>query len=473
MFGHACADSALFAEVLDSLAHGNSVSGVEVPIVTRGGDPLVGLIFLEPVALHGMDLHILTTIDITERQAAEKALQEHREQLTETVRARTSQLEEANQDLNSFRRLAEAAGQGIGMAGLDGSVRYMNPTLMGYLGIDSLGQALNDRFFDHYPSWAAEKMRTEVLPAVMEHGQWKGELALRSRLGGELPTLENFYLVSDSQGAPLFIAAVITDMSERKALERSLLQAKDRAEAASVAKSDFVASMSHELRTPLNAVIGFSQMLREEYFGPLNAKQAEYVHDILGSGEHLLSLINDILDLSKVEAGKMELVPSALAMADLVESCLVMIREKAHTHSIEVSLEIDDQVASMVTMVDQRMLKQIMFNLLSNATKFTPDGGHITVGVTLPSPDRWLVFVQDDGVGIDEKDQGRIFETFEQVKGGAADKTPGTGLGLSLTQRFVQAHGGQITVQSAGPGQGSRFTFWIPVVPVTVQQEGG
>ena len=227
-------------------------------------------------------------------------------------------------------------------------------------------------------------------------------------------------------------------------------------------KSEFLANMSHELRTPLNAVIGFSEVLLEKMFGEVNEKQEEYLRDILTSGRHLLSLINDILDLSKIEAGRMELLVSTFDLPGLLENALVMIRERATGHGITLALEVDEQVGELTA--DERKVKQVVFNLLSNAVKFTPDRGKVTLKAALADPEFAEIAVTDTGIGIAPEDQAQLFEEFRQVGSDYARKREGTGLGLALCKRFVELHGGRIWVQSA-PGQGSTFTFTLPVKP--------
>ena len=251
---------------------------------------------------------------------------------------------------------------------------------------------------------------------------------------------------------------------EKKVRERTVQyeEAKQTAELASKAKSEFLSSMSHELRTPLNAILGFSQVLQEKYFGELNQKQAEYVNNILESGQHLLSLINDILDLSKIEAGKMGLELSQVRIKDLLESSLVMIKEKALAHRISLNTEIAKELDNLLITADERKVKQIIFNLLSNAAKFTPDGGTISMS-GVKTEKELLISVTDTGIGIEKNEQEKIFGGFYQVASALSNKTPGTGLGLPLTRSMVEMHGGKLWVESEGLGKGSRFTFTLPL----------
>ncbi len=275
-------------------------------------------------------------------------------------------------------------------------------------------------------------------------------------------------LMKDSKGQSIGFRGIARDITERK-LAEALQQEKMAAEAANQAKSEFLASMSHELRTPMNAILGFSQVLQEQYFGELNEKQAEYVKDILESSKHLLSLINDILDLSKVEAGRTELQLSRVSIKDLLESSLIMIKEKALKHNISLDLHIPQGLSDFELRADERKLKQIMFNLLSNAAKFTPDGGAIAVEARKKGGGL-IISVSDTGIGIASEDQERIFEEFYQASGGILDKTPGTGLGLALAKKFVELHGGRIWVESDGIGKGSRFSFMLPIKPTDLEQ---
>jgi len=223
-------------------------------------------------------------------------------------------------------------------------------------------------------------------------------------------------------------------------------------------KSEFLANMSHELRTPLNAVIGFSEVLQERMFGDLNEKQADYVNDIHSSGRHLLALINDILDLSKIEAGRMDLDVSEFDLPAMLDTALTLVRERAQRHGIALSLETAPEVGTVRG--DERKLKQVTLNLLSNAVKFTPEGGSVRLGARMNGA-AIEVSVADTGVGIAPEDQALVFDEFRQVGNDAARKAEGTGLGLALARKFVELHGGTIRLESA-PGRGSTFTFTLP-----------
>jgi signal transduction histidine kinase len=269
---------------------------------------------------------------------------------------------------------------------------------------------------------------------------------------------------------------------------------REAAEEANRAKSEFLANMSHELRTPLNHIIGFTELIVDGHFGELTEAQAEFLRDVLASSRHLLSLINDILDLSKVEAGKLELILSDVQLQSLMESSVTLIKEKTLKHGIQISIDADEAPERILG--DERKLKQILYNLLSNAAKFTPDGGNIIVNVReinghvrpglrrgdsesvqvvedpphseytdLLEKKKCVEFsVVDSGIGIALEDQARIFKPFEQVENSTSRKFQGTGLGLSLTKELVELHGGKIYVESEGLGKGSTFSFIIPLV---------
>ncbi len=270
---------------------------------------------------------------------------------------------------------------------------------------------------------------------------------------------------------------LLSEITQRKQVEEALQRAKDAAEAANRAKSQFLASMSHELRTPLNAIIGFSEMLADQTFGDLNDRQLKYSNNILNSGRHLLQLINDILDLSKVEAGRLELTRSSFSLTRAMENSQLIVKTLACKKGI--TLDFDVAAAPPELFADEAKFKQIMYNLLSNAIKFTPDKGRVTVTATrwnhpnghgAPGSRSGLsgecleVTVADTGIGIHPRDHERIFAEFEQVDSSYGRQQQGTGLGLALTKRLIELHGGRIRVESEGiEGKGSRFTFLLPL----------
>ena len=241
-------------------------------------------------------------------------------------------------------------------------------------------------------------------------------------------------------------------------LFREIADKSAQLEAASRHKSEFLANMSHELRTPLNAIIGFSEVLVDRMFGELNEKQDEYLKDIFASGQHLLSLINDILDLSKIEAGRMELETTDFDLPSAIDNALILVRERATRRGITLGRTIDEQLGMLRG--DERKVKQVLLNLLSNALKFTPEGGRIDVSAHLQDGMAEIA-VTDTGVGIAPEDQEAVFEEFRQV-GTADKKVEGTGLGLALSRKFIELHGGRIWVKSQ-VGHGSTFTFTLPV----------
>ena len=287
---------------------------------------------------------------------------------------------------------------------------------------------------------------------LLREDQTIGSLSFNRKAPGEFPPEVIDVLKTFATQSALAI--------QNARLFREIADKSRQLEAASRHKSEFLANMSHELRTPLNAIIGFSEVLSEKMFGDVNDKQAEYLQDILESGRHLLSLINDILDLSKIEAGRMELEPAAFDLPSAIENALILVRERASRRGIRLGSTIDTRLGMISG--DERKVKQVLLNILSNALKFTPEGGRIDIDARLHA-DRAEVSVTDTGVGIAPGDQEAVFEEFRQV--GATDKkAEGTGLGLALSRRFIELHGGQISVQSE-IGHGSTFTFTLPVRP--------
>jgi len=246
--------------------------------------------------------------------------------------------------------------------------------------------------------------------------------------------------------------------AQLEASQRALASARDEALLANQHKSAFLANMSHELRTPLNAIIGFSEALLAKLFGDMSPKQTEYLQDIHASGQHLLALINDILDLSKIEAGKLELRASRVHLPTVIQNALVLVQERAAHRGVELLAELDPALDEIEA--DERKLKQVLINLLANAVKFTEAGGKVTVRAA-PGDGGVRVEVEDTGIGIAPEHHEVIFDEFRQVLDPAARKQEGTGLGLALVKRLVALHGGRTWVRSA-LGQGSTFGFTIP-----------
>ena len=309
---------------------------------------------------------------------------------------------------------------------------------------------LRDAPLDPYLSVLAEGgWRSLVAVPMLREGRIVGAMVVRRHTPGHVPQeicdlLETFA----SQSALALINAQLYRQLERQSAAL---------EVASQHKSEFLASMSHELRTPLNAIIGFSEVLLERMFGELNERQDDYLRDIWSSGKHLLELLNDILDLSKIEAGQMVLNRSEFAVRESLEYCLSMVRERALKQRILLSLEVDPEVGLLDA--DRLRFRQVVLNLLSNAVKFTPDGGRVDVRASIRDQDL-VVEVADTGPGVAAEDRQRIFDAFQQ---GARhpEQTEGTGLGLTLSKRILELHGGRIWVESEA-GKGSTFGFALP-----------
>ena len=306
--------------------------------------------------------------------------------------------------------------------------------------------------------------RSVLAVPVLRGGQIIGAMVVRRKTVGDFSDeiLEFIETFASQSALAVSNAQIFRELELKKA----------ELEVASQHKSDFLASMSHELRTPLNAVIGFSEVLLERMFGDLNERQAEYVGDILSSGKHLLELLNEILDLSKVEAGRMELEHSVFSVRAAIEQGVSLVRERAASHGISLAVEVDPSLELIES--DQLRFKQVLLNLLSNAVKFTVDGGNVVVRAAR-SDELLTVTVTDDGIGIPLEDQERIFESFQQGRRGPA-REEGTGLGLTLCRRIIALLGGEMWLQTE-VGVGSTFGFTIPIstgadAPVAGETDG-
>ncbi|OAI20120.1 hypothetical protein A1359_03675 [Methylomonas lenta] len=337
--------------------------------------------------------------------------------------------------------------------------------------VDLLTPASQNLFWREFPLFKAKGSVSDL------------EFEMVRRDGSTLPILLNATAIRDQDGHYLSSRTTLFDITDRKRAEEALRQAKEAAEESTRIKSKFLANMSHELRTPLNAIIGFSEVLKDGLLGDLSAEQQEYMSDIFGSGQHLLSLINDILDLSKIEAGKMTLDLEPLDMDLLLNNSLSIIKEKAAAHRIQLYSDLGSGLGNVT--VDARKAKQIVYNLLSNAVKFTPAGGSVslrackvghsdienwqTTEITclrMPLPineyqEFLQITVEDSGIGIAAEDAPRLFHAFSQLDSSLSRQSEGTGLGLLLVLKLAKLHGGSMALASK-PGQGSRFIVWLP-----------
>ncbi len=397
-------------------------------------------------------------------------------EIAERIRSEESSRESERR----YRTLVETARDVIWTINLEFRYTYVSPSVVDILGytaeeimamnpLDTVTPETRDRLLAiFHREMELEKetpgQRSEALIEEIEQYHRDGSIRI-------VEIAVSF--MRDADGRAIGILGISRDISERKQaaedLERALATAtrlRAEAEAANLAKSEFLANVSHELRTPLNAIIGFSELLIDKVFGELNGKQLRHLNHVLNSGHHLLQLINEILDLSKVESGKMELRPTKTHVRRLMENALLMVRETALEKRLTIALNVGNELSKTYLKLDQVKMKQIMFNLLSNAAKFTPAGGSIEIEAGIESQEL-KVSVRDTGIGIRSEDRERIFDSFQQVDSSYARLQPGTGLGLSLTRRLVELHGGSIWAESEGEGKGSTFTFVMPLVVET------
>ena len=365
-----------------------------------------------------------------------------------------------------FRGLLEAAPDPMVIVGGDGRIALVNSRaeqVFGYGRAELLGQPVEilvpERFhgahLGHRAAYGADPH-----PRPMGRDL---ELYARRRDGGEIPVEISLSPLETEEGT--LVTAAVRDISERKKLEQRRREADEAAMgealAASRLKSEFLANMSHELRTPLNAVTGFAQLLADGKAGPLTATQAEFVADILTSSRHLLRILNDVLDLAKIEAGRMVLRPRPVDPAELVAEVADTLRGLAGERRIAVALDLSPEVERLD--LDPDRLKQVLYNYLSNALKFTPEGGRVAVRLRPEGEGEFRVEVEDTGIGIRTEDLPRLFVEFQQLDSGHGKRYPGTGLGLALTRRIAEAQGGRVGVRSV-PGRGSVFTVVLPRV---------
>jgi PAS domain S-box-containing protein len=342
-----------------------------------------------------------------------------------------------------------------------------------YLGL-SPEQYIGKSVYDIAPVDLAEKYNKFDRDLLNNPGAQIYEASVVYADGTRHDVVINEATFTNAEGKVAGLIGVISDITNQLEAERQLLKALEEitvahfaAEEANRTKYAFLANMNHELLTPLNSVIGFSEVLQDQMFGPINEKQQEYVHNIFTSGKHLLSLIKDMFDLSKVESGKMKLELSAFLLRETVEASLMMLMEKALKSGVGLRMDLSPQ-ADVRIVADQRKLKQILFNLLSNAVKFTPAGGTVDVSAVRDG-DFIEITVADTGIGIREEDITKLFHPFTQLESVFTKQYEGTGLGLALTRQLVELHYGRVWVESEF-GTGSRFSLTIPIMQTATKK---
>lgn len=357
-------------------------------------------------------------------------------------------------ELQKFQRFAEYSGQGMCIASLDAELNYMNPLFQQLICETGLHIEQPDSLYTFYPPESKKYLESTIIPKVKNGQTWKGELPMLNAKGEVIPTLQAFFAILSEQGLPLYIGVIVTDISEQKAFELELAQAKENAEFANHSKSAFLANISHEIRTPMNAVLGYTQLLLANNLPQDVRDQLDHVYQ---AGQRLLGLINDVLDLSKIEAGKYRLSIEVFDLKKELQQILSLMRKQVPGEDIQLIENIQlPQSASFVS--DRKKIGQIVMNLLSNAIKFTQQG---QITLECSSDDKSVsIIVQDTGVGISSEDQRRLFEPFTQGEEGEKSGG-GTGLGLILSRKMAEEMGGTLTLVSK-KGEGTSVELVLP-----------
>jgi PAS domain S-box-containing protein len=387
-----------------------------------------------------------------ERQRSQVRLRELNRTLEARVLARTAEVQD----------LYDNAPCGYHSLDSHGRFVHVNKTELTWLG-RTRAEVIGRKFTEFVDERGKLAFR-DYFPVLMARGHVKDlEFDFLRPDGSHMPVILSATALYDAAGSFVMSRSTTFDMLERKQAAEALRLANIELARALRVKDEFVASMSHELRTPLNAILVAAEVLGDQVVGPLNARQQRHISTIDVSGRHLLSLINDILDLSKIEADRMTLDLDDVLVDDLCRSCLLFVREQAARKNIAVSYTADPPAVRMTA--DVRRMKQMLINLLTNAVKFTPNGGRVSLEVRTSLPMGQIEFaVKDSGIGIAPPDMAKLFKPFVQIGSGVARQQEGTGLGLALVSRLARLHGGGVRVQSDGvPGQGSCFTLTLPL----------
>ena len=381
-----------------------------------------------------------TLIDVTERMLAQDALKVSEEE---------------------FRRIFENASEGIFRAIPEGRVVAANPAFAEILGYSNPQELMDNVHHIGEDVYVDAPQRETLRNMLMAGKRVDGfEVQWRRKDGSKIWILMNARAVQEGQGMPMFFEAAVIDISARRDIEHNLVQAKEQAELANRAKSEFLAHMSHELRTPLNCIIGFSQILMGEMFGPLgHANYLEYVGDVHTSGLHLLNVISDILDISKIEAGELEITDEQVNIGETLITCTKMMRERAERAQLMLSTEFAPNLP--VLRADGLRIKQILLNLLSNSVKYTPPGGRISINASINEHKNLVFEVVDTGIGISAVDMPRVLAPFEQVRDSHVLTSEGTGLGVYLSKVLAERHGGHLEIDSV-PNEGTVVRVTLP-----------
>ncbi len=455
-----------FAELVEAnvprvFATGEPLAFGEFSIATHPGEGVqTYLVNFFPVRLVDGSVSSVgvSVSDITPQKRVERELARLNLALNEEITERGR----AEQQLRRLAAILESAPDFVAMADPELRIFYCNQAAIRAIGwepgrdVFSIGET-------HTPE-VGRFLQESALPTAVREGVWRGETDLLARDGRRIPVSQVILSHFNADGSLAHYSTIMRDMTEHRTLERDLRQHGDELARANLElarasrmKDEFLGNMSHELRTPLNGVLSMAQALEEEVYGPVNPDQAQAIQDILSSGRHLLAIISDILDLTRIEAGTLEYIPGELKVAATCQAAVRMIAQAARKKRHRIEITLDPAVGHVVT--DERRLKQILVNLLSNAVKFTPEDGSIGLEVHGDADRRRLrLTIHDTGIGIAADDLGRIFDPFTQVDSSLSRQFSGAGLGLALVKQMAQLLGGDVTVESE-PGQGSRFTL--------------
>jgi PAS domain S-box-containing protein len=360
-----------------------------------------------------------------------------------------------------YRSIIDNALEGVYISSLDGRMIVANRALAEINGYDSPEELILS-VKDIAKEWYVRpERRQEFVDAMARDGEVRNfeSEVYRHRSRERIWVQENARLVSDESGKALYYEGTVQEITQRKNFERQLMVARRAAEASNRAKSEFLANMSHELRTPLNAIMGFAQILRDRWSDPEHAKVAEYSSDILLSAQHLYGLISEILDYSKIDSGTVQLVEGPIDVNALCSHCVHMISERANRAGLKLKLDLAERLPALNA--DERRITQVLLNLATNAVKFTPAGGTVTVAADVEPSGNLVMSVADSGIGISEKDIERVFEPFVQVNRSAHPNQEGAGLGLAICKNLIELHQGRIEVSSK-PQRGTTVRVILP-----------